>query len=147
MDSIDRAIVGALVTDGRRTVQDIAAIVQLSASATRQRVRRLERSGLIVGYTARLDPGAAGFAVEAMIDVDTAPGADPAAFEAGLRDMPAVVEALHATGEHDYIVRVRCCDTAELHQVTRHLKGDIGAAHTSTRLILDETIPQRPRLP
>lgn len=146
MDHIDREIVAALVEDGRRSVQDIADRVRLSASATRERLRRLERTGPIAGYAARLDATAAGFAVQASVEVEMAPGTDPLAFEAGLRDTPAVVEVLHATGDGDYLVRVHCRDTTELHHLVRGFKTLLGAASTVTRVILDTPVPARPRL-
>lgn len=147
MDAIDREIIVALVADARRSLQDVAARVRLSASATRERMRRLERDGPLVGYTARLDTAALGYALQALVHVELAPGADPARFEAGLRDTAAVVEALHATGDHDYVVRVRCRDTRELDTVVRGFKGVLGAARTLTRVVLDEPVPARPRLP
>ena len=64
-----------------------------------------------------------------------------------LTGTPAVVEALHATGEHDYLLRLRCQDTSELHQVVRSLKSRHGAARTLTRVVLGETVIRRPRLP
>jgi Lrp/AsnC family leucine-responsive transcriptional regulator len=67
-------------------------------------------------------------------------------FEARLRDLTAVTEALHATGDHDYVVRLLCRDTGELHTVLRGLKADAGAARTATRVVLDESVPRRPRL-
>ena len=62
-------------------------------------------------------------------------------FEHGLRAQPAVVEALHATGDHDYPIRVRCTDADHLHRRVRALKADLGAVRTVTRLGLDQTMP------
>jgi Lrp/AsnC family leucine-responsive transcriptional regulator len=147
MDRIDREIIAALVADARRSLQDLAVHVRLSASATRDRLRRLERQGPITGYTAVLDSAALGFPVHAVAEVDMAPGADPIAFEDGLRVLPAVVEALHATGDCDYLVRLHCRDTAELHHVVRAIKEQLGALRTMTRVILDAPVAARPRLP
>ena len=147
MDKIDREIIGALLENGRRSAQDIADHVGLSTSATRDRLRRLERDGFIVGYTAVLDTAAMGLRVQALVEVEMTPGADPLVFEAGLRATPAVVEALHATGDCDYVVRLHCRDTADLHQTLRALKADLGAAHTSTRVILEESVRAHQRLP
>jgi Lrp/AsnC family leucine-responsive transcriptional regulator len=147
MDKIDREILGTVVTDARRSLQDIATRVRLSASATRERLRRLERDGPIRGYAAVLDQGALGFPLLAAAEVDLAPGTDPLAFEAGLRALPAVLEALHATGNCDYLVRLACRDTAELHHVVRAMKEELGAHRTMTRVILDTPVAARPRLP
>jgi hypothetical protein len=52
----------------------------------------------------------------------------------------------HATGDCDYVVRLHCRDTADLHQTLRALKADLGA-HTRTRVILEESVRARQRLP
>ena len=147
MNDLDRRILVAIVADGRITLQDLAARVHLGPSATRERLRRLEQHGVITGYRATVDEAAAGYPLEALVEIDLAPGADMEAFERGLRAQPAVVEALHATGDRDYLVRLRCTDTNELHRSVRELKAKLGAARTVTRLVLDETVPARPRLP
>jgi len=121
--------------------------VRLGASATRERLRRLEQRGVITGYRATVDETVVGYPLEALVEVDLAPGADTQAFEDGLRASPAVVEALHATGDRDYLVRLRCADTDELHRTVRGLKAELGAQRTLTRLVLHDTVPARPRLP
>jgi Lrp/AsnC family leucine-responsive transcriptional regulator len=136
-----------MAEDGRITLQDLAARVHLGPSATRERLRRLEQRGVITGYRATVDQASAGYPLEALVEIDLAPSADMEAFEGGLRARPAVVEALHATGDRDYLVRLRCTDTDELHRSVRELKTELGAVRTVTLLVLDQTVPQRPRLP
>jgi Lrp/AsnC family transcriptional regulator, leucine-responsive regulatory protein len=82
-----------------------------------------------------------------VVEVDLTPGSDEAMFAEALAATPAVVEALHATGDHDYVLRLRCRDTGELHRVVRSLKTPHGAARTVTRVVLDEPVRRRPRLP
>lgn len=146
MDTIDRAILACVVADGRITLHDLSQRVHLGASAARERLRRLERT-VIRGYTATADPVALGFPIDAVIEVDLPGGADMAAFEAALRDTPQVVEALHATGEHDYVLRLRCTHTDELHAAVRRLKTHHGALRTRTSVVLDHALPRRQRLP
>jgi Lrp/AsnC family leucine-responsive transcriptional regulator len=147
MDPLDRRILAIVVAHGRITLQDLAARVQLGASATRERLRRLEQHGVITGYRAAVDEAAVGYPLEALVEIDLAPGSNMQAFEHGLDVRPAVVEALHATGDRDYVVRLRCADTDELHRTVRDLKAELGAVRTVTRLVLDRTVPARPRLP
>lgn len=146
MDALDRQILAAITADGRMTLLNLAEKVHLGASATRERLRRLERDA-ITGYRASVDETALGYPLEALVEVDLAPGADMQEFENGLRAQPAVVEAFHATGEHDYLVRLRCAGTDEVHRSVRGLKAELGAVRTVTRLILDRPVPARPRLP
>ena len=145
--ALDRQILAVVATDGRVSLQELAARVALGASATRERLRRLEEQGVITGYRATVAESAVGYPLEALVEVDLAPGAEMEAFEHGLRASPAVVEALHATGDHDYLVRLRCADTDELHRTVRALKAELGAQRTVTRLVLHDTVPARPRLP
>lgn len=147
MDQLDRRILAIMAADGRITLQELAARVQLGPTATRERLRRLEERGVIVGYRAIADAAVVGYPLEALVEIDLAPGADMDAFEQGLLARPAVVEALHATGERDYLVRLRCADTDELHRCVRELKTELGAVRTITRLVLDHTVAARPRLP
>lgn len=147
MDALDRRILETMVAQGRVTLQELAERVQLGASATRERLRRLEQRGVIIGYRATVNEAAVGYPLEALVEVDLAPGADMQEFENGLRARSAVVEALHATGDWDYLVRLRCTDTGELHRSIRALKTELGAVRTVTRIVLDRTVAARPRLP
>ena len=147
MDRIDRQLLALLVRNGRSSLQDLAEGIRLSPSATRERVRGLESAGFVTGYWAVVNQTLLGFGVDAVVEIDLAPGADEGAFTETLTGTPAVVEALHATGEHDYLLRLRCQDTSELHQTVRSLKSSHGAARTLTRVVLGETVTRRPRLP
>jgi Lrp/AsnC family leucine-responsive transcriptional regulator len=146
MDDLDRRILGTVTGRGRIALTELAGELHLSASATRERLRRLEDRGLITGYQAVVEESALGFPLHALVEVDLRPEADLATFERELQERPAVVEALHATGEHDYIVRLRCRDTEELHRTVRAFKTELGAIRTRTSVVLDQAIPARPRL-
>jgi Lrp/AsnC family transcriptional regulator, leucine-responsive regulatory protein len=146
VDRNDRELLALLVRNGRSTVQELAEGIHLSPSATRERLRGLESAGFVKGYGAEVDEALLGFGVDALVEVDLAPGTDEDAFAETLAGVPAVVEALHATGEHDYLVRLRCRDTDELHRVVRSLKSPHGAARTHTRVVLGEPVRRRARL-
>jgi Lrp/AsnC family transcriptional regulator, leucine-responsive regulatory protein len=146
MDRIDLELLALLVSNGRSSLQDLAEGIRLSPSATRERVRGLESAGFVKGYGAMVDEALLGFGVDALVDIDLALGADEAAFTERLIHTPPVVEALHATGEHDYLLRLRCRDTDELHHVVRGLKSPHGAARTLTRVVLGQAVGRRPRL-
>src|SRR5437588_9602628 len=69
MDAVDREIVALLREDARRSFQDIGRHVHLSAPAVKRRVDRLEADGVILGYTAIIDPPAFGWHAEAFVDL------------------------------------------------------------------------------
>jgi Lrp/AsnC family leucine-responsive transcriptional regulator len=140
MDQLDRAILGELVRNARISYRDLGAAVGLSANAAADRVRRLRRDGVITGFTATVDPGAAGRRLVALIDVRLAAAGTNEAFEAEVAGLEAVTDALHVTGRFDYQLRVACHDTAELDRLLRRLKRGGGVTETETRVVLRSAI-------
>ncbi|MBO0770052.1 MAG: Lrp/AsnC family transcriptional regulator, partial [Actinobacteria bacterium] len=69
MEDIDRTIISLLSRDGRMSFTDLSRETGLSVSATHQRVRRLERRGIIKGYAAIVDPAVAGLPLTAFISI------------------------------------------------------------------------------
>ena len=118
LDAIDRRILQALQLQGRATYDEIAAQVGLSASATLRRVKRLEESGVIAGYAARLLPERVGLGLTAYISVrlekhtDTHKRSPMDTFAAAAQTWPEVVECSALTGEMDCLLRVVVQDMA-----------------------------------
>jgi Lrp/AsnC family leucine-responsive transcriptional regulator len=140
LDSTDRRILSILREEGRVAYRELAERVQLSPNATADRVRRLERRGVIRGYRADVDLEVLGRTLVALVDVRLPLGADNAAFEAAALSFPAVIEALHVTGDIDYELRVACRDVAELDTLLTSLRTRHGAASTETRLVLHQRV-------
>ena len=69
LDDVDRKILDHLERDGRATLADVGAAVGLSSSAVKRRVDRLHETGVIVGYTAVVDPSAVGDRLEAFVEL------------------------------------------------------------------------------
>lgn len=138
MDRTDEKIISILRDDGRASFSAIGRDVGLSANAVVSRVRRLEASGVILGYQAVLGtdthdlPGA----LEAFIDVRLRHDRDSEEFLAWATSIAQIVDAVHVTGPYDYLLHVRARDTGALDRLLRQLKGDAGAAQTQTRLAL-----------
>lgn len=115
IDRIDRRILAALQRDGRVTNQRLSEEVALSPSACLARVKRLEKSGVITGYRAQVDPARLGSCLVVFAEL-TASAHDIAStrrIEAALRDMPQAVEAYQVSGNYDYLVRFLVADMGE----------------------------------
>lgn len=136
MDATDREIIGALTQNARISFRDLGAAVGLSANAAADRVRRLRDAGVITGFTAVIDQGAAGRGLIAYIDIRMASQMTNDQFEVEAAKLDAVMEAVHLTGRSDYLLRVACRDTLELDQLLRKLKREHGVADTETRIVL-----------
>ncbi|MET4637882.1 Lrp/AsnC family transcriptional regulator [Mycetocola sp. 2940] len=141
MDDIDSKILGLLRENGRITFGALGSMVGLSTNAAAARVRKLERSGVILGYRAVIaddapDARLHGVGLEAFIDVRLRPDSDSDAFLAFVEDLSPVRDAVHVTGPYDYLLHVVVGDTEHLDALLRRLKTEAGAAQTQTRLAL-----------
>lgn len=137
VDQIDRLIIGTLVDEGRLSWRDLGERVGLGASATAERVRRLQSIGVIEGYTVRLNHELLGRVLRAVIDVRLGPGADIDRFERVLAASETVESAVHVTGPFDYLVHVACTGVGELDRTVRSWKEAFGG-ETNTRILLHE---------
>ena len=99
LDDVDRKILDHLERDGRATLADVGTAVGLSSSAVKRRVDRLERSGVIVGYAAIVDPAAVGDRLEAFIELycaDTVAPNDLLSSVTGLEQVNGIYDSDHA---------------------------------------------------
>lgn len=136
MDAIDTQILSILSENGRASFASIGEAVGLSPHGTADRVRRLERDGVILGYSARVDPAGVGRSLEALVDIRLLPSTDPDEFERQALRLAAVREVDFLTGRFDYQLRLACRDADELDQTVRSIRRDAGAAVTETRIVM-----------
>jgi Lrp/AsnC family transcriptional regulator, leucine-responsive regulatory protein len=140
MDASDRQILALLVDDGRRTYDDIAGRVALSAPAVKRRVDRLRASGALQGFTAVIDHTALGDHTEALIELFFAPGTLLDEVAGTLRRFPEVIEAWSVTGEADAIARVRTQDNADLERMIMALQRDGLVERTRSQVVLSRLV-------
>ena len=140
MDDLDRQILALLVEDGRRTYDDIAGRVALSAPAVKRRVDRLRRDGVIEAFTAVVDHAALGARTEALVELFFAPGTLLDSVAEILGRHPEVVEAWSVTGEADAIARVRTADNADLERLIMELQRDGLVLRTSSQVVLSHLV-------
>ena len=112
IDDINRKILQTLKADGRISNLDLADRVGLSPSACLRRVQELERSGVIAGYRAVLDPAKTGIGFVAYIGVglNDHSKASQEAFERAIARAPEVLECHNITGAVEYLLRVEVED-------------------------------------
>jgi Lrp/AsnC family leucine-responsive transcriptional regulator len=140
MDAIDRQILALLVEDGRRTYDDVARHVALSAPAVKRRVDKLRSRGALRGFTAVIDHAVLGDQTEALIELFFAPGTPLGDVATTLRRHPEVVEAWSVTGEADAIARVRTRDNADLERVIIELQRDGLVERTRSQVVLSRLV-------
>lgn len=113
LDAIDRRILRELRNDGRLSNAKLAERVGLSPTPCWNRVRALEKSGVIEGYTALLNSKALGFPDVVIIEVtlDKHDERTLERFGQALVDLPEVTEAFLVSGEYDYLIKVSVAGT------------------------------------
>lgn len=132
LDGIDREILGILQSDGRISWQMLGDRVHLSANAAAERVRRLQRSGVIRGFRAEINHAAMGRTLEAVV---SARMPHTQGFDDAVLRRDDVLWAAHVTGEADVSVAVACNGTAGLDAFLRWLQRE-GTTATRTDVVL-----------
>ena len=119
LDEIDLRILAELQRDGRITFQRLSELVGLSPRPCLERVRRLERAHIVLGYTTRVDLRrlVSMIAIVAQVVIKQGRGIR-ARFEQRIRNCPEVVECFEVSGVFDYIIKVVCPDLEAYQRLT-----------------------------
>ena len=141
LDRMDRKILDLLQRQGRISMTDLAEQVGLSTSPCSERVKRLERDGVITGYHAHLSPEALGRTLLVFVEIKLSAKSgdvfDKVRNE--LLHMPEVLECHLVSGGFDYLIKARLRGMGEY----RHLLGDIlrklpVAAESHSYVVMEE---------
>ena len=137
MDDFDRKILSHIQLFARSSYGEIGAAVGLSVSAVNERLKKLERQGVIAGWTAALDPKAVGCDVLAFVQVLVERPEHEAAFLAMVRFEPAILECHHVASEWSYLLKVRAPSLLALEDLlARRIKTLPGIPRTHTVIVL-----------
>ena len=119
LDSFDRAILGVLATQGRISVTELARRIGLSKSPTQARLKRLEETGVIMGYRALFDAVRIGAAHVAFVEVKLSDTRESAlsAFNDAVVEVAEIEECHLIAGSFDYLLKVRTSDIATYRRV------------------------------
>ena len=137
MDHIDSKILRCLTKDARMNASQISQKVNLSVSAVIERMKKMEASGLIRGYTAIVDEKLAGYNVQAMISIRLEHPKYNQEFNRQMCNHQCVMECFYITGDFDYVARIGVSSTDELTKVLHDIKQIPGVSLTRTYVILD----------
>ncbi len=147
LDDKDHRILDLVQRDGKLPQAEIARRVGLSAAAVNERIRKLEQSGVIRGWTARVDPPSVGAGITAFIEVFIEQHRFEGAFIAKLKALDEVQECHHVTGEFSLLLKVRVRDVPALERLLLHeLNPMEGVRQTRTSLVLS-TEKEESRVP
>ncbi len=136
MDEVDQQIVTLLRENARRSFQDIGRRVHLSAPSVKRRVDRLERDGVLLGYTAIVDPEAFGWHAEAFVDLYCEGTMAAGAIKQAVEREPGVIAAHTVAGEASALLHIRARDTNGLELALERIRATPGVTRTVTEVVL-----------
>ena len=139
LDAVDEKIVGELLDDGRLPIAELGRRVNLSSPAVAERIRRLERTGVVTGYHAQIDPRALGYELLAIVRVKPASRQLPKIPELAA-EIPQVVECHRITGEDCFYLKVYLRSIDELSGL---LDQFLVYGETTTSIVNSTPIPLR----
>jgi DNA-binding Lrp family transcriptional regulator len=138
LDKKDFALIDALQQNASQRLEDLARMVQLAPSSVHDRLRRLERDGIIKKWTVDLDLSALGLGVLAFVGIRaTRPCSE--LLEA-LQAIPSIEECHSVAGELSMILKVRVATTPALLELSERLRQIPGIEQTETTIVLKTQI-------
>lgn len=141
IDHIDRKILTILQKKARVPNVDIARKVNMAPSAVLERIRKLEKKGIITGYEVRLDPEKFSRGVLAFIFITTGPQMNISA----LMKMSAIQEIHYISGGDGYLLKVRVPDIKAMYQFISDISA-LGVCAVKTHVVLD-TVKETSHIP
>lgn len=136
MDSIDKKLLGLLQEDTKKTTKELSMVLNLSVTAVYERIKKLEREGVISKYVAILDRNKVekAFVVFCHIKLIQHTKDFLTTFESEVVKLDEVLECFHVSGDYDYILKVHVKDMDEYREfMVTKLTGlnHIGSTHSS----------------
>jgi DNA-binding Lrp family transcriptional regulator len=147
VDDINRRILAELQQDGRLTVTELADRVRLTPAPCHRRLRELERTGVITGYRAVLNPAAVGLGFETLVSVtlDRGDADTVAAFEDALTAVPQIRHAERLFGDPDYLMRVVATDLDDYAALRDQKLATLpGVQRITSTMVMKRIIDNRP---
>lgn len=117
IDGIDKKIIRNLVKDARTPILTIAREVGISGAAIHQRLRKLEKSKLIDGYSMKINPTTIGYTTVSFTGIHLEPSAVLSSIIKRLKEIPEVIESHYVTGNYSVLVKIICKNNDDLMRV------------------------------
>ena len=149
LDKIDLNILKTLQENGRISYVDLADIVGLSTTPCMERVKRLEKDGLIQGYYARIDPHAMGYGMLVFVEISLS-YQSPDAFEKfnqAVATLPYVLESHLVSGDADFLIKARIADMSEYRALLGEMLLTLPGVKNSKSYIVMEEVKESLSLP
>ncbi|MCC6029788.1 MAG: Lrp/AsnC family transcriptional regulator [Candidatus Korarchaeum sp.] len=122
IDERDRKILEMISRDGRVSFRRIADELKISDVAVRKRIRRLERMGIIEGFTAKINPASLGYSIISLTGIDVAPG-DIVRVARELTEKEYARSVYITAGDHSIMAEIWARDEEEFGRILKEIEG------------------------
>ena len=144
IDGIDKEILRALMEDARTPILEIARKVGISGAAIHQRLRKLEKSGLISGSKFIINPKALGYTTMAFVGIYLDKAMNNPEAVKQLQKIPEVLECHYTTGNWSVLIKILCRDNEHLmHLLNKEIQSIPGVSRTETFVSLQQQIDRQ----
>jgi len=144
IDGIDKEILRALMEDARTPILEIARKVGISGAAIHQRLRKLEKSGLISGSKFIINPKALGYTTMAFVGIYLVKAMNNPEAVMQLQKIPEVLECHYTTGNWSVFIKILCRDNEHLmHLLNKEIQSIPGVSRTETFVSLQQQIDRQ----
>lgn len=136
-DAIDRQILALLQSNDKLRLAELSDLTNVAASTLNDRIKRLQRQGVISAYRAQLSPEALGLHLLAFVFVGWTDPAVEQRFIEAMAASPAVQECHHVTGAWNYLLKIRIANTRELESfLANTVRTVAGVQKTETVIVM-----------
>ena len=144
LDKTDRKILKLLQQNARIAMTELAEKVGLSTTPVTERVRRLEREGIISGYHARLNPHALGQSLLVFVEIKlrSKSGNIFEEFRREVCNIPQILECHLVSGEYDYLIKARLPDMSAYRDMLGNILLQLPAAAESRSYVVMEEVKE-----
>lgn len=144
LNRIDSKILRALQRDGRLSYAELARRVGLTTTPCIERVKRLERDGVITGFSALVDPVAVGAALVVFVQIRLSRTSQDnfEKFKAAASDLSEVQECYLVSGDFDYLIKARVADMTAYRQFLGETLLGLPGVQASTSYVVMETVKE-----
>jgi Lrp/AsnC family transcriptional regulator for asnA, asnC and gidA len=147
IDGIDKILLNGLMQDARMSINQLAKQVGISGAAVHQRLKKLERSGLIQGSQIILNPKFLGYTTLAFVGVYLDKAMNNPEAVKQLKKINEVTECHYTTGDWSVLIKIMCKDNADLmNLLNNEIQKIPGVSRTETFISLDQQIARQIKL-
>ena len=144
IDGLDKVILKALMTNARKSINEIAKTAGISGAAVHQRLKKLEKTKLISGSQLIINPKVLGYKTMAFIGIYLDKAIRNPEAVKKLEKIPEVIECHYTTGNWSILIKILCEDNQHLMNVLNHKIQTIeGVSRTETFISLDQQIKRQ----